>query len=85
MWGVPTQNPEAPNFVLADDGIYFTKATKTGANLELIDFKSGKTRTMCKVDKSSYCGLTISPDHRWILCPFEEEGLNDLMLVENFR
>ena len=75
----------AYNFVVVDEGIYFTKVTKTGVNLEFIDFKSGKTRTISKVDKRWSYGLTISPDHRWILCSLPEEGFNDLMLVENFR
>jgi Tol biopolymer transport system component/predicted Ser/Thr protein kinase len=70
------------NFVVVDDGIYFTNS---GGTLDFIDFKTGKTRTICKVDKGWDWGLTISPDHRWILCSLPEEGFNDLMLVENFR
>jgi Tol biopolymer transport system component/tRNA A-37 threonylcarbamoyl transferase component Bud32 len=70
------------NFVVVDDGIYFTNS---GGTLDFIDFKSGKNRTVCKVDKGWSWGLSISPDHRWILCSLLEEGFNDLMLVENFR
>ena len=88
--GAESQVHEGPlsyayNFVVVDDGIYFTKNTKTGGNLEFIDFNIGKTKTICKVDKGWSYGLTISSDHRWILCPLFEEGLNDLMLVENFH
>jgi hypothetical protein len=70
------------NFVVVDDGIYFTNS---GGTLDFIDFKTGRTSAICKVDKPWQWGLTISPDHRWILCSLPEEGFNDLMLVENFR
>jgi Tol biopolymer transport system component/predicted Ser/Thr protein kinase len=73
------------NFVVVDDGIFFTKDAKAGGTLEFIDFKSGKTRTICQVEKRWGLGIAISPDRRWILCTLDEEGLNDLMLVENFR
>ena len=62
--------------------IYFTNY---GGTLDFIDFKSCKAKTLCKVDKWWQLGLSISPDHRWILCSLPEEGFNDLMLVENFR
>jgi len=73
---VSTQN----NFVVVDDGIYFT----SGKTLAFIDFKRGTSKTICQV-KNPAIGLTISPDRRWILCALGEEGLTDLMLVENFR
>ena len=71
------------NFVVVDDGIYFTK--KAGGTLEFLDFKSGKSRTIARIDKLWLMGLTISPDHRWILCSILDQTLNDLMLIENFR
>jgi len=70
------------NFVVVDDGIYFTSS---GGTLDFIDFKTVKSKTICKVDKWWQWGLSISPDRRWILCGLWEEGSNDLMLVENFR
>jgi Tol biopolymer transport system component/tRNA A-37 threonylcarbamoyl transferase component Bud32 len=94
LWRVPlsggeeSQFHEGPvgggsyNFVVVDDGIYFTKV---GGTIEFIDFKSGKTRTICQVEKRWQYGFTISPDHRWILCSLFEESFNDLMMVENFR
>ncbi len=94
IWKVPSgggeesQFHEGPiiggtyNFVVVEDGIYFTKS---GGTLDFIDFKSGKTRTLCRIEKGVEFGLSISPDHRWILCSLREEGSNDLMLVENFR
>ncbi len=76
----------AYNFVVVDDGIYFTKgAWGAKLDLEFIDLKRGKTRTICQVDRFPSFGLAISPDHRWMLFPLWEESLNDLMLVENFR
>jgi hypothetical protein len=69
------------NYVIVDDGIYFTKA---GGTLEFLDSKSGKSRTVAKIDKLWFLGLAISPDHRWILASILDQTLNDLMLVENF-
>ena len=60
----------------------FTNAART---LDFIEFKSGKTMNICKVDKVWSRGLPISPDHRWILFSLEDEPLNTLMLVDNFR
>ena len=67
--GAESQVYEGPvsyayNFVVADDGIYFTKAVKTGFTLEFIDLQSWKTRTICQVEKRWSYGLSISPDHR---------------------
>jgi eukaryotic-like serine/threonine-protein kinase len=70
------------NFVVLNDGIYFTNS---GGTIDFIDFKTGKSRTICRVDKPWQWGLSVSPDRRWILCSLREEGFNDLMLVENFR
>jgi Tol biopolymer transport system component len=69
------------NFVVMDDGIYFTKA---GGTLEFLDFKSGRSRAVAR-DKRWLIGLAISPDHRWILASILDQTFNDLMLVENFR
>jgi Tol biopolymer transport system component len=70
------------NSIVLDEGIYLTK---TGGTLEFIDLKSGKTRTITRVEKQWSLGLAISPDHRWTLCSIMDQTLNDLMLVENFR
>ena len=69
------------NFVVMDDGIYFTKA---GGTLEFLDFKSGRSRAVAR-DKRWLIGLAISPDHHWILASILDQTFNDLMLVENFR
>jgi len=70
------------NFVVMDDGIYFTKSSGT---LEFLDFKSGKPRAIARIDKPWMLGLAISPDRRWILASILDQSLNDLMLVENFH
>jgi hypothetical protein len=70
------------NFVVVDDGIYFTNL---GGKLDFVAFKTGKAKTICKVDRAWDWGLSVSPDGRWILCSLWEPGFNNLMLVENFR
>jgi WD40 repeat protein len=68
--------------VVTDEGIYLTK---TDGTLELFDIASGKPKAIVRIDRRWNLGLTISPDHRWILFSQWEQVSSDLMLVENFR
>jgi Tol biopolymer transport system component len=70
------------NFVVVEEGIYLTK---TGGTLEFFDFASGKSKTILQIDRPWGLGLTISPDHRWLLFSQWDQVSSDLMLVENFR
>ena len=99
IWKVPigggdeVQVHEGPlsytyNFVIEGDGIYFTKLD---GSLEFLDFITAKSKFLAKLDGAgvvfglpSY-GLTISPDHRWLLYTKVEKPESDLMLVESFR
>ncbi len=75
------------DFLLLEEGIYLTKAH----SLDFFDFASGKSRSMIQdknffqVGSTILLGLTISPDHRYILFTKWEPPTGDLMLVENFR
>jgi eukaryotic-like serine/threonine-protein kinase len=76
------------NFVVVENGVFFTKDAPTGGTLEFVDVARGKSRTVLQVDKRWGLGLTVSPDRRWLLVTLWRDGpagLNDLMLVENFR
>ena len=73
------------NFVAVDDGIYFAGGATLSGTLEFFDFKTEKTRTICRFEKAWSLGIAVSPDRQWVLCTLTEEAPNDLMLVENFR
>jgi eukaryotic-like serine/threonine-protein kinase len=99
IWRIPLEGgPESQvhdgplsynyNFVVVEEGLYFTKRDDS---LEFFDFTTGISKTLAKLEgvgpkggMRSY-GLTISPDHRWILYSKVEKPYTDLMLVENFR
>ncbi len=75
------------DFIVLEEGIYLTKRD----SLDFFDFASGKSKSMIE-NKDFFrqgvailLGLTISPDHRWILFTGWEPPTGDLMLVENFR
>ena len=69
------------DFLLLEEGIYLAKAH----SLDFFDFASGKSKTLIQDKNLFRLGLTISPDHRWILFNIWEPPSSDLMLVENFR
>jgi eukaryotic-like serine/threonine-protein kinase len=68
-------------FAVADNGVYFHRYR----TLEFFDFKTGKIVTGIRIERPWEFGLTISPDHRWLLSSVLDQALNDLMLVENFH
>ena len=70
------------DFIVLEDGIYLTK---TDGSLDFVNFASGKSTTIARFKGRFAMGLTISPDHRWILCNRWEPISSDIMLVENFR
>lgn len=76
------------NFVVVEEGIYFTKRD---GSLEFFDFAAGRSKILARLEGVGSVpgmrsfGLTISPDHRWILYSKVEKPYTDLMLVENFR
>ena len=77
---------DAFSYALVDGGIYFISKPdpKSGYSLQFLNTTTGKARQIISIGNPSG-GLTVSPDHRWILFAQAETVRSNLMLVENFR
>jgi Tol biopolymer transport system component/DNA-binding winged helix-turn-helix (wHTH) protein len=90
LWKAPAEGGEevevldevtSDGFALATGGIYFIWQ----AHLQFLDFSTGLSKTIVKIEKPSGLGVAVSPDNQWLLLTERNEGSSDLMLVENFR
>jgi Tol biopolymer transport system component len=96
LWKMPAEGgPETRvipdvsryNYWVTEKGIYFaTDATRDrSAAIQFLNFATGMTTQIVKVDKPLELGLGVSPDGRTLLyAQFDSYG-RDLMLVENFH
>jgi len=73
-------------YALVGGGIYFISKPdpKSGYFIQLLNTTTGKIQQIASVAPPSG-GLTVSPDHRWILFAQMELAQSNLMLVENFQ
>jgi Tol biopolymer transport system component len=78
-------------FALTAGGIYFMPVrpplTTTAGDypIEFFSFSDDRIRTVAKLEKPPFLGLTVSPDGRRLLyCQIDQSGM-DLMLVEDVR
>jgi dipeptidyl aminopeptidase/acylaminoacyl peptidase len=73
-------------YALVDGGVYFISKPdpKSGYSLQFLNTTTGKARQIISIANPSG-GLTVSPDHRWILFAQAETVRSNLMLVENFH
>jgi hypothetical protein len=70
------------------DGLYHwapREDRQPGAILRFLDFCSGTSRDLARVDKPTHPGLTVSPDRRTILFALVGQLNYDVFLIENFR
>ena len=82
------------NYAVAQDGLYFmpapavflaTPAADRTTSIRFLNFASGATTEILKIDKPVDLGLAISPDgHNLLFTQVDYVG-QDLMLVENFK
>ena len=74
-------------FSVVDDGVYYIPRTDPDGSdsIRFLDFKTGKTTPVVRIEKRAHYGLSVSPDRRWILYSQVDQWESDLMLVENFR
>jgi serine/threonine protein kinase len=82
------------NYAVAQDGLYFMpapavfRATPAGdrmTSIRFLNFASGATTEILKIDRQVDLGLAISPDgHNLLFTQIDYVG-QDLMLVENFK
>jgi len=73
------------NWALAQNGIYFVKHRKGGADFDFFDFATGKTVPISTSDRENFLGLALSVDSRSILYTENESEDSTIMLVKNFR
>jgi Tol biopolymer transport system component len=75
------------NYVALEDGIwYITPFMRDGSLLQFYDFATRGARTVYRLPRRPFGGLTLSPDRRRILfTQIDQDIASDLMLVENFR
>ena len=77
------------NFVVVERGIYFVagkdKDAQTGISIDFLDFATGKTRSLLRIQKPWSYGMAISPDRQSLLLSLLDPAGSNLMLVENFR
>jgi Tol biopolymer transport system component len=96
MWKMPIGGGEATlltgaiyryNYAIASNGLYFMPAPEAlGMNsIRFLNFATGATTEILKIDKPVDLGLAISPEGRSLLFTQVDYVGQDLMLVENFR
>jgi len=68
-------------FFPVENGIYFVFSK----NINFLNFDTGKTKTVAKLERAEDWGITISPDRRYLLYGMIDRKGSDLFLVENFK
>jgi Tol biopolymer transport system component len=99
VWKVPVQGgPESQvgafrflgtshNYAVRPEGIYYASSTdpEQWFELWLYRFATGKSESICRIEKRFGEGLSVSPDGRWLWFAADEARYGDLYMVENFR
>ncbi|HEY7427802.1 MAG TPA: hypothetical protein VH682_26460, partial [Gemmataceae bacterium] len=75
------------NYALTPQGMYYM--TPPGADrmaaVNYLDFATGQTRVVTKIEKPADLGLAVSPDGKYVLFTQVDYERSDVMLVENFH
>jgi Tol biopolymer transport system component len=99
VWKVPVRGgPESPvgvfrylgtshNYAVGTQGIYYASSPgpEQRFELRLYRFATGKSESICRIEKRFGEGLSVSPDGRWLWFAADEAHSGDLYMVENFR
>ena len=96
MWKMPIDGGEETrltgavfryNYAVTKEGLYFVPAASAGgvSSVQFLNFATGATTEIVKIEKPVDLGLAVSPDGRYLLFTQEDYMGQDLMLVENFR
>jgi Tol biopolymer transport system component len=97
IWRVPVAGGEEQrvvgglsrpmNFVVVEHGIYFIAVgdAPSKTSVDFFDFATGKRKMLAPIGKTSWFGLTLSPDRRWLLFPTVDREGRDLMVVDGVR
>ncbi len=96
IWKMPVEGgPEVQvvkavwryNFAVTTKGIYYTppRSANGSSSVEFLDFKTGATTQIARIEKPVDLGLTVSPDEREVLFSQIDVSGTNLMTIENFR
>jgi Tol biopolymer transport system component len=99
VWKVPVRGgPESQvgafrflgtchNYAVGPEGIYYASSPdpEQWFELWLYRFATGKSESICRIEKRFGEGLSVSPDGRWLWFAADEARYGDLYMVENFR
>jgi len=96
IWKMPVEGgPEVQvvkeifryNFAVTNKGLYYTppRGENGSSSVQFLDFRTGATTQIVKIEKTVDLGLAVSPDERELLfAQIDVQGTN-LMLIEKFR
>jgi len=96
IWGMPVEGgPEVQvvkeiyryNFAATNKGLFYTppRSGNGSSSVQFLDFKTGATTQIAKIEKAVDLGLAVSPDEREVLFAQIDVDDTNLMLIENFR
>ena len=96
VWKMPVEGgPEVQilkriwryNFAVTNRGIYYTppRSGNGSSSVQFLDFKTGATTEIVKIEKTVDLGLAVSPDEREVLFSQIDVSGTNLMLIEKFR
>jgi Tol biopolymer transport system component len=78
-------------WAVTDKGVYFTDLggdSQGGWPVKLLEVETGRVAEVLRLEKEPQRGttcLTVSLDDRWLVYTQDDEGQDDIILVENFR
>jgi Tol biopolymer transport system component len=77
----------APNWILAEDGLYYTKESSDGNGSDILffSFKLNSIKKLGKLQQKGVHGFDISPDRASFLISELSHGDHDIYLVEKFQ
>jgi Tol biopolymer transport system component len=75
------------NFAVTNKGLYYTlpRSANGSSSVQLLDFRTGVTSKLVKIEKTVDLGLAISPDESELLFSQLDVTGTNLMLIENFH
>jgi hypothetical protein len=75
------------NYDVTAEGVYWIPALAEDerSSIRFLNFATGASTELAKIEKTPDLGLSVSPDRRSLLFTQRDYQGEDLMVVENFR
>ena len=73
------------NFAVTSSGIYYMSAGPSGrqSTINFFDFRTRKARSVLRMEKLWWFGLSVSPDQRTVLYSVRDQDGTDLELIDS--